>query len=438
MSTPHDRTGPDPDHPFYWRFRGRTRLLLGGSVEDNLFQIPDVATELDRFVEAGGDYARCTMSSRDDGNAWPFARLEDGRYDLERLGEDYWDRFDRFVRLTGERGVVIQIELWDRFDYARQPWLDNPFNPARNVNDTARFGFQTHYDLHPGKLDHPFFRSVPGIDHEEELLRYQQMMVDRLLEITLPHGHVLYCMDNETHVRPQWGAYWAGYIQQKAKAAGVAVYTTEMWDDWDITTERQDLTFLDAATYPFIDCSQNNQRRGQEHYDRLQIRRRQLIERGLVRPMNNVKVYGCDDGPHGSTRDGVERFWRAIFGGVAAARFHRPPSGLGSSELALRHLRAARAVTDAIDLPRCIPRPDLLHDRSEDAAYCLADPDRACAVLFTDGGRVALDASALSENATLRWFDIDAGEWRDEQRISSSEHLELAAPGEGPQVAVLA
>ena len=43
-----------------------------------------------------------------------------------------------------------------------------------------------------------------------------------------------------------------------------------------------------------------------------------------IRPINNIKIYGADGGRFGSTQDGLERFWRNIFGGFASARFHRP------------------------------------------------------------------------------------------------------------------
>ena len=69
-------------NPRYWQYDGRPTLLLGGSIEDNLFQIPDLGEHLDTLVAAGGNYVRCTMSSRDEGNVWPFAKSGD-LYDLE-------------------------------------------------------------------------------------------------------------------------------------------------------------------------------------------------------------------------------------------------------------------------------------------------------------------------------------------------------------------
>ncbi len=44
-----DRIQPYPQNPFYWQYKGKPVLLLGGSVEDNLFQIPDLEAHLDPF-----------------------------------------------------------------------------------------------------------------------------------------------------------------------------------------------------------------------------------------------------------------------------------------------------------------------------------------------------------------------------------------------------
>ena len=42
-----DRIQPYDQNPFYWQHKGRPVLLIGGSVEDNLFQIPNLEAHLD-------------------------------------------------------------------------------------------------------------------------------------------------------------------------------------------------------------------------------------------------------------------------------------------------------------------------------------------------------------------------------------------------------
>jgi hypothetical protein len=409
-----DRIQPYAGNSFYWQYKGRPVLLLGGSVEDNLFQIPDLEKHLDLLKSVGGNYVRCTMSSRDEGDAWPFERdPETGLYDLNQPGEEYWRRFERFLRLTAERDIIAQFEMWDRFDFARAPWHLNPYNPKNNANYTAEeSGLKEEINTHPGQRENGFFRSVPALENNQVLLQYQHRQVDQMLYLSLQHGHVLYCMDNETNESPEWGWYWARYIQAQAAEVGTGVACTEMWDDWNLLGSQHAATFDHPETYSFIDISQNNHQPADHHWENPQQIRERIIASGHVRPMNSVKIYGANSGQYGSTRDAQERFWRNVFGGLASSRFHRPPSGQGLNDIAQVHIRSMRMFTDAIDIFTCEPHNDLLQNRSWNEAYCTANPGIEYGVFFPDGGNVLLDVSAVGgKPLTVRWLAIRESRW---------------------------
>jgi hypothetical protein len=61
-----DRIRPWDQDPRYWQYRGQPVLLLGGSKDDNLFQIPDLKEHLDEMAACGANYIRNTMSDRPD------------------------------------------------------------------------------------------------------------------------------------------------------------------------------------------------------------------------------------------------------------------------------------------------------------------------------------------------------------------------------------
>jgi hypothetical protein len=107
------------DDGHYWVHDGEPTLLVGASNEDNLFQIPDLESEIDALAAAGGNYVRNTMSSREEFAVWPFAEVDDGVYDLDTPNDEYWDRLDRFLDLTAERGIVPQFELWAFHDFVK-------------------------------------------------------------------------------------------------------------------------------------------------------------------------------------------------------------------------------------------------------------------------------------------------------------------------------
>jgi len=422
----------------YWQYKGQPVLLLGGSKDDNLFQIPDLKEHLDEIARAGGNYIRNTMSDRRDKGfeVYPFCQLTDGKYDLNEWNEEYWTRFERMLRLTAERGIIVQIEVWDRFDYSRENWAPHPYNPRNNVNYTeAQSGLAAAYPDHPGQNKQPFFFTTPAQRNNTVLLAFQQRFVDRLLSHALKYDHVLYCIDNETSGEEAWSAYWADHILRRAKEAGRVVYVTEMWDDWDLKAVRHRRTFDHPERYAFADVSQNNQKKGQEHWDNFQWAR-EYVSRA-PRPLNTVKTYGADGGRHGDTRDGIERWWRHLLGGAAAVRFHRPDSGLGLSPLAVASLRAARLIEESVRFWDIEPSLHLLGARAPNEAYLAAAPGRAYVLYFPNGGEVTLDLAQAPGVLTLRWINLSTGEWAGETRLDGGGVAPVRAPAAGHWIAVV-
>lgn len=433
-----DRIQPWKENPSYWQYVGQPVLLLGGSDDDNLFQHPGLKQHLDEIANAGGNYIRNTMSDRPDKGfeVYPFRRLPGGRYDLNQWNEEYWQRFENLLRWTRERDIVVQIEIWDRFDYSRDNWPPHPYNPKNNVNYTyEESGFAKRYPQHPGRNQQPFFFTTPEQRNNAVVLKYQQRFVDKLLEHSLPHGHVLYCLDNETSAEEAWAVYWAGYIRRKAREADRKVCITEMWDDWNLRGEHHRRTLDHPERYDFADVSQNNHQKGQTHWDNFQWVRDYVAEN--PRPLNTVKTYGADTGPYGTTQDGIERFWRHIIGGAAAARFHRPDSGIGLSEPAVASLQAARKLESRVKLWNVDPANHLLTERTKNEAYLAADPGRAYALYFTNGGSVGLNLDDHPHRFRLRWIDVETGEWGAESTIQGGKTRRIEAPGDGGWVAAI-
>lgn len=416
------------ENPQYWQHKSEPVLLLGGSVEDNLFQIPDIKEHLDLLRSVGGNYVRCTMSCRDEGNIWQFNEVE-GLYNLDQWNEEFWQRFNNFLRLTAERDIIVQIEVWATFDYYRLNWDINPFNPKNNVNYTfEQTNLPEVVDSHPTQTENNFFWSVPAENNQRIVLKYQEKFVDQILFYSLKFDHVLYCIDNETSVTPEWGKFWAKYIQAKANDAEVNVETTEMWDSHNLFHTQHQNTLDHPELYSFCDASQNNHQRGQKHWDNAQEFRAQL---NPVRPINSVKIYGSDQYHFGDDQDGLERFWRNVFGGMASARFHRPPSGLGLGPLACRHLKSMRMLTDNIRIFSCQPNNHLLSNRRENQAYALANIGKEMVVYFPEGGTIDIDLSLFDADLTLQWLDINQSEWLNQMSVHGGKVVALTTPSQG-------
>jgi hypothetical protein len=446
-----DGIRPYSANPYYWQYKGKPVLLLGGTWQDNLFNHPiGLERHLDLLKSSGGNYARNVMSHRNVGNVFAYAQREDGKFDLDVFNEEYWRRFENFLRMTHERDIIVQIEIWATWDHYEDHqslggWSKHPFNPANNVNYTAEesgLPHQVGYD--PGKpIAYTFFRSVPALNNYELTLRYQQGFVNKLLSHSLQYPHVLYCMNNETEEPIEWGDYWARYVRSQAAEAGKQVEVAEMRRHHDITSSTHRHMINHPDLYSFLDVSQNNWEAGQTHWDRiLQIR---ALVQDRPRPINNNKIYSA-----GNEEEAVARMFRIIFAGGASARFHRPHPredldaheaatdfGLGLSPRAQATLRAARTFTEAMNVFACQPQNDLLGERSPNEAYCLAEPGRQYAVYFPDGGEVTLDASSAKGKMQVRWLDISRNAWQEPQTVDGGGTLKLRTPGKGHWAALI-
>jgi hypothetical protein len=412
------RIKPYMENPRYWQYNGKPVMLLGGSKTDHIFLLDDLETHLDEMQAIGANYVRCTMSQREGKDLKPHRLLPGGNFDLDQWNQEYWQRFQNMLAWTAERDILVQIEVWDRFDYATQHWEISPWNPKNNVNYSySQSGFSEQYanrQLYNDK--HPFFHTIKGtsqyINRYDLLRRYQEVFVNKMLAYSLPYGHVLYCMNNETSSEAGWGQYWIQFIQAKATQKGVTVCTTDMFDDAFEAekAEHTPIIFKDAKHYMFADISQVNSRNyNQAHWERLLWLLRQVNTH--PRPSNHTKIYGSGYYSFGTggPEDGIERFWRNILGGSASARFHRPDAGNGLNDSAKGSIKAARILEDLIKFWDITPQMDLLSDRESNEAYLAAKPGECYALYFTNGGSVGLDLSGATGSFDITWISVSMG-----------------------------
>ncbi|MBN1670391.1 MAG: hypothetical protein JXR37_05140 [Kiritimatiellae bacterium] len=413
-----DRIRPYSENPRYWQYKGKPVMLLGGSKTDHIFLAEGLKAHLDEMAEVGANYVRCTMSQRQEKELKPHKLLDDGIYDIDQWNEEYWKRFQNMLKWTAKHEIFVQIEVWDRFDYSRQNWDISPWNPGQNKNwSYEETGFAESYPDHPGKDQHPFFHTIPGMapyQPKYDLIRkYQETFVEKMLSYSLPYGHVLYCMNNETSTAYTWGQYWIDFIKAKAAEQKATVFTTDMFDDAfkGAEAEHTPMLFDDPEHYMFADISQVNSRNfDQMHWDQL----RWLIEHvneKHPRPSNHTKIYGSGYATFGTggPEDGIERFWRNILGGSASSRFHRPDSGNGLNDRAKACIKAARLLEERIKFWDITPQMDLLSDRKPNEAYLAAKPGEQYALYFPNGGAVKLDLSKAPGTFEVTWISVSMG-----------------------------
>lgn len=444
--TGEDWIKPYSENPHYWQYNGEPILLLGGTKDDNLFQIPDLEEHLTLLHKVGGNFIRNTMSSRDTTDVYPFRMLDNGTYDLDNWNPEYWTRFESLLKWCHQRDIIIQIEVWDRFDFSQDFWKTSCWNPSNNLTYTEKAtGMVAAYPEHPWQDLQPFFHTIPGMPHYtpalDKVRKYQEAFVDKMLSYSLRYGNVLYCMDNETSTPPEWGKYWIAFILEAAADHGQRVYLTDMVDSFykpkscDVCQQ----VIKQPEVYTFMDISQINSRNfNQNHWDTLQY----ILEKvkDYPRPVNHTKVYGGGNSSwgSGSPEDGVERFCRNIIGGSASARFHRPWAGSGLSSISQAAIRSFRIAEEKIKLWDIHPHQELLTERKDDEAYVSASNDLSqYIVYFTDGGTVRLLLNTSIENYTLEWINIRTGEKENKSYIIGSKNTLITTPGNGGWMALI-
>ena len=426
------------ENPYYWEYKGSPVLLLGGSDDDNLFNKPDLMMQnLKALKKFGGNYIRCTLSCRDEGNVWPYEKVG-GLYDLNKFSPEFWNRLETCLKESQKRDIIVQIEVWATFDFYREFWLENPFNPALNSNySTESTTLEPEWDHHPARKPQPFFYSPPELSDDEVVREFQEAFVRKVLDVSLDYPNVLYCLDNETSAQPEWAWYWAKFILEEVERRGVRIQLTEMWDDHNLTGQQHKATHQHPELFSFVDISQNNWQEEQMHYDRIMWMREQLPGNGGIRPMNNVKVYARTGRPENDLEITKDRWWQNIFAGCASTRFHRPPGGIGLSQDARIRIKAAREFTSQFDIFHCGPRSDLLSQREDNEAYCLADPGKVYAVYFPKGGDVALSIENPGRSLRMSWFDPMIAKFHAPVGVSGESSVRLRSPNTDHEWCVL-
>ncbi len=468
QSRSQSRIQPYSGNPFYWQYEGQPIMLLGGGDNDDIHNWTgtQLTNQLDLLVANGGNYIRDVVTSNDNttGN-YAFKQISEGVYDLNQWNESWWTNLTNLLSEAQQRDIIVSFEIWNAFGFTDlsglpTPWSNSPWNPKNNINYTeAGTGIPETWTVHPSQGNSPFIETVPGLGSNGIVLPYQEAFVREFIRRTLPYDNALYVIQNESNADFLWSDYWATVMHNEASLAGEEVEIADMRDPWSLTDPDHEYPIDRPSLYTFIEISQNNQNpygtqsssTDQAHYNNIQYIRDNILNATtlgdgapVVRPMNNVKIYGANTNtfdPGSSDQRGTERFWRNVFGGAASVRLHRPNSGLGLGTVAQTNILSARMATEAIDIFSTAPDNSLLSNRSNDEAYALAaDSGQEYAVYFTGDadGSVVLDVATAPSNWSLRWLDVNSSTWGNTTSLGDLETVALQRPGSGQWVAIVA
>jgi len=470
---------PYAKNPWYWQYRGRPIMLIGGNWQDNPFQwataesMDEAIGQLDLLQAVGGNYCRCVINARrqafpahsSEGMAIPYLKNGDGRYDLEKWNEEFFARLDAWLREAYARGIIVEMELWD--GTLAVNWKDphNPFRPEHNVN----------YELDEVILDERgwgnwhenFSQAVPALKNDPILMRYQEALIGRILDVSLQYDNVLYGICNEDTMPAEFAEHWAAFIHQRAQKKGKSVCVTDHKQIYPMTGIGLDQNALGSVIentelFQHVQESTLSSCYPQEQYDSTLALRQLVREQGAIRPINYDKSFwfiqsfgdGWREKQPGNDALAAMRLWIGVFAGAASYTFHRDlpadpgwTMGLGLNPLAQTHLKSMRMLLDTIDIFGMEPASELISgERCENQAYVLAEPGKQYAVYFPgadydrDAGRNrALENRIQLELApgayTLKRLDIAGNRWESETKLEGGKQTVEAPAGQQALVA---
>jgi hypothetical protein len=83
------------------------------------------------------------------------------------------------------------------------------------------------------------------------------------------------------------------------------------------------------------------------------------------------------------------------------------------------------------------PRNDLLTDYEDSKVFLSADPGRAYALFFLEGGSVNLNLAGCKGNFRLKWINVLTGRWGEENKIVGGRKITISAPDSGIWIATI-
>ena len=144
---------------------------------------------LDFLQHWNHNYIRLWMWEQE-GTVDIWKKNEDGKYDLSKLNQAFFDRTRSFVEAADARGIYVGVMLfqgWSGTCEASIPdWPRHPMNKSNNINGI---------DGDPDKIT--YGNKVHSLD-DPRIVGFQEMYVRKMIETLSDHNNILWEIGNET------------------------------------------------------------------------------------------------------------------------------------------------------------------------------------------------------------------------------------------------
>ena len=345
----------------------------------------------------------------------PWVQNANGLYDLSQINQEWAQRMQDYVSWTEANNVVVLLEVFENWSFVNEErgyakgWVENPWNPDNNVNyGTDQISNRT------TREDAAIYRALT--DDKTAVMALLQQYVAALLDITLPHGNVLYNVTNESNAPLSWSEYWADFIHRYASERGYTVLVGEMPHTYEPNAGLEAVAA--SPSFDYVDAASHvsDDRFGRDD-EAAEVAGTDEVLTGLhaqtTKPLSIGKVYYRSPAT----------LWSKFINGVAAVQYHRNCDRGGSDEddpqKYFDYVQHLRTFVDQIDLtlPSSIDDGIVTGVTDGVRADVLAAPGSWYVVYLyreADGSATAeLNIELPAAGYTARWFDPIRGNWAD-------------------------
>jgi len=354
----------------------------------------------------------------------------EGKFDLTRFNENYWNNLRAFLRYAGQKGLCVHVALFDEIFTKRKPGCcgfgRNAFGNGNNVN-TALIGDVDHDNDLAGTGPKEFYDSDAlygrtSDPHRLAVAELQRAWVAKLLKETSDLPNVFYETGNEIRPPADWIEYWVDFIRARTKLP----ISDDAGEPFDPRTNLAHP--VEAATWhnAYVGA-------GDELF-RTFSRADYACGKVLISDTD-----GAPPGQAGNPEANRMAAWLALVtGGGVWADY---AEGIGCWESPWRITRElseevryfgyllAFLNQSGIELQTMAP-----HDELTSKGRCLAAPGQQYLVYSRTGGTYTLDLSSAEGSLVAEWYNPRTGGFSSQENVAGGTPRTFSAPFRGDAV----
>ena len=173
-------------------YRGEPLLAFGPHFEHMFFDDYDVEAWTEWSTSHGMNHCRTRLYHAYYTDIGPFKRMGDGRFDLTKWDDSFWERFHRICSHLQDNGVIVHMLIWPQGSGGTWWQGDGYYLPENNVHPETAY-------IRPEKSTAGFWQSWSK--GKRDLYEIQTAILWKLIEESARYDNIYYDICHEPFLR---------------------------------------------------------------------------------------------------------------------------------------------------------------------------------------------------------------------------------------------